>query len=59
MLRGELVGDAKTARLLLDAARYLGETLDPQRVYERFREILGRPSTATASSSRRSTRASA
>jgi PAS domain S-box-containing protein len=40
MLRGELVGDAKTARLLLDAARYLGETLDPQRVYERFREIL-------------------
>jgi PAS domain S-box-containing protein len=31
---------AETARLLLEAARYLGETLDPTRVYERFREIL-------------------
>ena len=26
--------------MLLDAARYLGETLEPSRVYERFREIL-------------------
>src|SRR5712691_3364465 len=29
------------ARMLLDAARSLGETLVPERVYERFREILG------------------
>jgi signal transduction histidine kinase len=33
--------EASLARLLLDAARLLGETLEPQRVYERFREILG------------------
>ena len=33
-------GEVETARLLLEAARYLGETLDPQRVYERFREIM-------------------
>ena len=26
--------------MLLETARYLGETLDPTRVYERFREIL-------------------
>src|SRR5215212_780489 len=32
--------EAKKARLLLDAARYLGETLDLQRVYERFRELV-------------------
>ncbi|MES1246912.1 MAG: GAF domain-containing sensor histidine kinase [Actinomycetota bacterium] len=32
--------EASLARLLLDAARLLGETLEPQRVYERFREIL-------------------
>jgi PAS domain S-box-containing protein len=30
----------EAARLLLEAARYLGETLEPQRVYERFREIV-------------------
>jgi two-component system phosphate regulon sensor histidine kinase PhoR len=36
----ELADEATTARLLLEAARYLGETLEPQRVYERFREIL-------------------
>lgn len=33
-------GEVETARLLLQAARYLGETLEPQRVYERFREIM-------------------
>jgi PAS domain S-box-containing protein len=32
--------EIETARLLLAAARYLGETLDPQRVYERFRELM-------------------
>jgi len=37
----ELVREAKKARLLLDAARQLGETLDPERVYARFRELLG------------------
>jgi len=38
--REELVREAEKARLLLDAARYLGETLDPERVYDRFHEIL-------------------
>jgi PAS domain S-box-containing protein len=38
--REELVREADKARLLLAAARYLGETLDPERVYDRFREIL-------------------
>ena len=38
--REELVREAEKARLLLEAARYLGETLDPDRVYDRFREIL-------------------
>ena len=33
--------EVEIARLLLKAARYLGETLEPQRVYERFREIMG------------------
>ena len=32
--------EIQTARLLLEAARYLGETLEPIRVYERFREIV-------------------
>jgi two-component system phosphate regulon sensor histidine kinase PhoR len=32
-----------TVRLLLEAARYLGETLEPQRVYERFREMVAEP----------------
>src|SRR5919198_1644264 len=36
----ELVREAEKARLLLDAARQLGETLEPERVYERFRELL-------------------
>ena len=31
---------AEKARLLLEAARYLGETLEPIRVYDRFRELL-------------------
>jgi PAS domain S-box-containing protein len=34
------LGEIEVARLLLEAARYLGETLEPRRVYERFREIL-------------------
>jgi hypothetical protein len=33
---------AATARLVLEAARYLGETLDPERVFDRFEELLGR-----------------
>lgn len=36
----ELVREAEKARLLLDAARQLGESLEPERVYERFRELL-------------------
>src|SRR5688500_18142828 len=32
---------AQVAELLLNAARYLGETLEPERVYERFHELLG------------------
>jgi len=32
--------EVETARLLLEAARYLGETLDLGRIYERFREIM-------------------
>jgi PAS domain S-box-containing protein len=35
--------EAETARLLLEAARYLNETLEPRRVYERFRELLAGP----------------
>jgi PAS domain S-box-containing protein len=31
---------AETAQLLLDAARYLGETLEIERVYDRFHELL-------------------
>ena len=31
---------AKTARLLVETARLLGETLDPERVYDRFHELL-------------------
>jgi PAS domain S-box-containing protein len=34
------VREVEVARLLLEAARYLGETLEPARVYERFREIM-------------------
>src|SRR5919197_661039 len=36
----ELVREAEKARLLLDAARQLGETFEPERVYTRFRELL-------------------
>jgi len=39
-LQSALVREAALSRLLLGAARMLGETLDPARVYERFREIL-------------------
>src|SRR5213078_5181234 len=35
-----LAREAALSRLLLDAARLLGETLVPARVYERFREIV-------------------
>jgi len=31
---------AETAQLLVDAARYLGETLEIERVYDRFHELL-------------------
>jgi len=37
----ELERKAQVAQLLLDAARVLGETLDPERVYERFHDLLG------------------
>src|SRR5687767_4615625 len=37
----ELTRKAELAELLLNAARYLGETLEPERVYERFHELLG------------------
>jgi two-component system phosphate regulon sensor histidine kinase PhoR len=37
----QLLRKAQVAELLLNAARQLGETLDPERVYERFRELLG------------------
>ena len=36
-----LARKAQVAELLLNAARQLGETLDPERVYERFHELLG------------------
>src|SRR5262245_27645322 len=36
----ELARKAATAQLLLDAARVLGETLEPERVHERFHELL-------------------
>jgi signal transduction histidine kinase len=32
---------SEIARILLDAARRLGETLEPERVYDRFHELLG------------------
>jgi PAS domain S-box-containing protein len=38
--REELVREADKARLLLDAARHLGETLEPDKVYDRFHELL-------------------
>ena len=36
-----LARKAEVAELLLNAARQLGETLEPERVYERFHELLG------------------
>jgi hypothetical protein len=40
MSAGELERKAQVAEILLDAARELGEGLEPERVYERFRELL-------------------
>jgi len=37
----ELERKARVAELLLDAARQFGETLEPERVYERFHALLG------------------
>jgi PAS domain S-box-containing protein len=37
----QLARKAQVAELLLNAARQLGETLDPERVYARFHELLG------------------
>ncbi len=37
----ELERRAELAALLLDAARQLGESVEPERVYERFHELLG------------------
>jgi signal transduction histidine kinase len=37
----ELEQKAELAELLLHAARQLGESLEPERVYERFHELLG------------------
>src|SRR5215831_12949555 len=37
---GELERKARFAELLLEAARELGDGLEPERVYERFRELL-------------------
>jgi PAS domain S-box-containing protein len=39
--QGRLARQARIAELLLDAARQFGETLEPERVYERFHEFLG------------------
>jgi PAS domain S-box-containing protein len=36
----ELQRKAEVAELFLSAARYLGESLEPERVYERFHELL-------------------
>ena len=40
MSAGELERKARVAEILLDAARELGEGLEPERVYDRFRELL-------------------
>ena len=37
----DLARKAEVASLLLDAARQLGESSEPERVYERFHELLG------------------
>ncbi len=39
-VEADLRRKAETAQLLLDAARYLGETLEIERVYDRFHELL-------------------
>jgi PAS domain S-box-containing protein len=39
-IQRELERKADTAGLLLEAARHLGETLDPRRVYDRFHDLL-------------------
>ena len=36
----ELARKARVAQLLLDAARTFGETVDPERVYDRFHDLL-------------------
>ena len=36
----ELARKARVAQLLLDAARTFGETVDPDRVYDRFHDLL-------------------
>ena len=41
MKHRELEQKAELAELLLHAARQLGESLEPERVYERFHELLG------------------
>ena len=40
MKERELERKTRVAQLLLDAARTLGETLDPDRVYDRFHDLL-------------------
>ena len=40
MKERDLERKARVAQLLLDAARTLGETLDPDRVYDRFHDLL-------------------
>ncbi|HET8873268.1 MAG TPA: hypothetical protein VFM83_06240, partial [Gaiellaceae bacterium] len=41
MDEGELRRKAEVAELLLHAARRLGEGIEPERVYERFHELIG------------------
>src|SRR4030095_16997622 len=41
MDEGELRRKAEVAELLLHAARRLGESIEPERVYERFHELIG------------------
>src|SRR5919204_6671555 len=40
MSERELERKARVAELLLDAARQLGESLEPERVYDRFHDLL-------------------
>ena len=40
MTEHELERKARVAELLLDAARELGECLEPERIYDRFHELL-------------------